>query len=186
MQADDRSPDTLAQILLDQTERARIQAARDPFGNPVLAIALAINRLMDEGDLGEPQIAALIATLRDQAFDSRARRLATYVNLAADAAATFTTLAGRLIRPDPEDSPVKLAKFRARYRAHAHFAAVFTAHPTFANPPAVFAALAQDAASFQTPGAVRRRTAQAAQRLQQEFDAAVTRHPAMAATRWTR
>ncbi len=51
----DAPPETLVQSLLDQTERARIQAERDPFGNPVLAVALAIPRLMDEGDLGEPQ-----------------------------------------------------------------------------------------------------------------------------------
>ena len=83
--------------------------------------------------------------MRDQAFDARARRLAAYVGLSPnfniDAEPAFTALAARLIRPDPDDSPVPLAGFRARVE-RTHFAAVFTAHPTFANPPAVFSALA--------------------------------------------
>ena len=55
----------------------------------------------------------------------------------------------RLIRPDPEDSPVRLAKFRAEVE-RTRFAAVFTAHPTFGHPPEVFAALAE-AASGRPP-----------------------------------
>jgi phosphoenolpyruvate carboxylase len=162
----------LAESLLDQTERARARAEQDPFGNPVLAVALSISRLMDDGDLAEPQIASLIRELRDAAFDGRARRLAAYVGLAAgnDAEPTYTALAARLIRPDPEDSPVKLAKFRADIE-RTRFAAVFTAHPTFAHPPLVFAALAETAsgaapARFDTHRPTR-------PSLQQEFDAAV-------------
>jgi phosphoenolpyruvate carboxylase len=62
----------LTQTLLDLTERARAYAEQDPFGNPVLAVALSINRMMDEADLTEPEIAALIRSLRDDAFDGRA------------------------------------------------------------------------------------------------------------------
>jgi phosphoenolpyruvate carboxylase len=159
----------LAQTLLDQTERARAHAEQDPFGNPVLAIALSISRLMDDGDLDEPQIAALIRELRDRAFDGRARRLAAYVGLAEPACAIFATLAARLIRPDPDDSPVRLAKFRADIE-RTRFAAVFTAHPTFANPPAVYAALAQ-AASGQIPARPDSHRAEKPS-LVQEFDAA--------------
>jgi phosphoenolpyruvate carboxylase len=131
------------QPLLDLTERARAHAEQDPFGNPVLAVALAISRTIDDGDLTEPQIAALIRDLRDQAFDGRAKRLAQYAGLTTPEAAiqTYQAIAARLIRPDPEDSPVKLAKFRAEIE-RTRFAAVFTAHPTFANPPEIFAALA--------------------------------------------
>ncbi len=43
-------------------------------------------------------------------------------------------LAARLVRPDPEDSPVPWRDFRAAAE-RPRFAAVFTAHPTFALPP---------------------------------------------------
>jgi phosphoenolpyruvate carboxylase len=137
--------------LLAQMERARARASEDPFGNPVLAVALAISRQMDEGELTEAQIAALIRDLRDSAFAGRARRLGAYVGFGAGAAAAtaWRTLAARLVRPDPEDSPVRLAKFRAEVE-RPRFAAVFTAHPTFGHPPEVFAALAE-AASGRAP-----------------------------------
>jgi phosphoenolpyruvate carboxylase len=135
-----------ALALLAQTERARARAEEDPFGNPVLAVALAINRQIDEGELSEPQIAALIRDLRDAAFAGRARRLAAYVGYQRPGSTEeqFTALAARLVRPDPDDSAVPWRKFRAEME-RTRFAAVFTAHPTFANPPEVFAALAEAA-----------------------------------------
>jgi phosphoenolpyruvate carboxylase len=76
----DAQPDNVAAIdLLGQMERARARAAEDPFGNPVLAVALSISRQMDDNELTEAQIAALIRDLRDAAFAGRARRLASYV-----------------------------------------------------------------------------------------------------------
>ena len=136
----------VAEDLLALTERARARAGEDPFGNPVLAVALAITRLMDDGELTQPRIAALIRHLRDEAFASRARRLSAYVGLTGqpDAAAEFAGLASRLIRPDPDDSPVPWRDFRDKME-RPRFAAVFTAHPTFALPPEVFAALAEQA-----------------------------------------
>ena len=53
-------------------------------------------------------------------------------------------LAARLVRPDPEDSPVPFGVFRQTVE-RTRFSAVFTAHPTFALPPEVFDALAQAA-----------------------------------------
>jgi phosphoenolpyruvate carboxylase len=138
--------DSAAIDLLAQMARARDRAQEDPFGNPVLAVALTISRHMDDGELSLAHIAALIRELRDDAFAARARRLAAYVGLreTGQAAERFASLAARLVRPDPADSPVQLAQFRAAVE-RARFAAVFTAHPTFANPPAVFAALAEAA-----------------------------------------
>ncbi len=77
----------------------------------------------------------LIAHLRDAAFADRARRIAHYVGGTDVAAhtATLKELAQRLLRPDPNDSPVRWAEYRARVE-RARFAAVFTAHPTFALP----------------------------------------------------
>jgi phosphoenolpyruvate carboxylase len=132
--------------LLALTERARARAGEDPFGNPVLAIALAVTRLTDDGELPLSRIAALIRHLRDDAFAARARRLAAYVGgTDTDAVrATMAGLAARLVRPDPDDSPVPWRTFRDSIE-RAHFSAVFTAHPTFALPAPVFAALADAA-----------------------------------------
>ncbi len=132
--------------LLDQMERARDHAAEDPFGNPVLAVALAIGRRLDDADLDLDAIEALIHYLRDQAYGDRAKRVAAYVggtDLGTNLAA-FEELAARLVRPDPDDSPVPLAQFRGLLE-RTRFAAVFTAHPTFAHPPAVYEDLAHRA-----------------------------------------
>jgi phosphoenolpyruvate carboxylase len=143
----DAHPDSAPAIdLLSQMARARDRAQEDPFGNPVLAVALTISRHMDEGELGLAQLAALIRELRDSAFEGRARRLAAYVGLRdpTQAGATFRALAARVVRPDPADSPVQLAQFRADVE-RTRFAAVFTAHPTFAHAAPVFQALADAA-----------------------------------------
>jgi phosphoenolpyruvate carboxylase len=143
---DDELRPAIAAELLSLTERAREHAAEDPFGNPVLSVALAITRRMDQGTLGEAQIAALVRHLRDVAFADRARRIAAYVGGADPAAddAALDRLAARLVRPDPADSPVPFAGFRAAVE-HTRFAAVFTAHPTFALPAEVGRALAEAA-----------------------------------------
>ncbi|HEX3350469.1 MAG TPA: phosphoenolpyruvate carboxylase [Acetobacteraceae bacterium] len=118
-------------------------AAEDPFGNPVMSVALAITRLMDDGELDAERVAALVRQLRDEAFDDRARRLAAYVGGTDTAAneAALATVAQTILRPDPKDSPVPWATYRAMAE-RSRYAAVFTAHPTFALAPAVNAALA--------------------------------------------
>jgi phosphoenolpyruvate carboxylase len=137
--------------LLTLTEKVRARAEEDPFGNPVLAVALAITRLMDEGELTQARIAAMIRHLRDEAFNDRAARLAGYVGGVdpADSEKEFAALATRAVRPDPDDSPVPLKTFREAVE-RTRFSAVFTAHPTFAVPQDVFAALAE-AASGRPP-----------------------------------
>ncbi len=136
----------IADELLTLTERARARAEEDPFGNPVLAVALAISRLIDDNELTHGRIAALIRHLRDEAFAGRARRLAAYVGGtdAATSRAELSALATRIVRPDPDDSPVPWQAFRTAVE-RPRFAAVFTAHPTFALPAPVFAALAEAA-----------------------------------------
>jgi len=47
----------------------------DPFGNPVLAMALLVSRRLDEGILSLDDIEDLIRQLRDEAFLERATRL---------------------------------------------------------------------------------------------------------------
>ncbi len=135
--------DDIAADLLATFAAIRARAADEPFGNPVLAFALAISRRIDQGALDTPKLAALIRDLRDRAFADRARRLADYVGGTApdETAASFTHLAQRLIRPDPADSPLPYAAFAAAI-SRPCFAAVFTAHPTFSLPPEVAHALA--------------------------------------------
>ena len=58
--------------------------------------------------------------------------------------AVLKDLAQRLLRPDPNDSPVRWAEYRALVE-RSRFAAVFTAHPTFALPADVGHALAETA-----------------------------------------
>ena len=161
-----------ARAFLALTRRARAQAALDPFANPVLAVAAAIGRRLDNGDMTVDAMAALVRTLRDGAFDNRATRLADYLaspdgataddprasmaalarTLAAGTPATGTPATGTPATGTPATgtpatgTPATgtLDAFRAA-TGRVRFAAVFTAHPTFALPPPVFAALAEAA-----------------------------------------
>jgi phosphoenolpyruvate carboxylase len=137
---------TLQAELLDLMRRLRAEHEASPFGNPVLSASLAISRRMDAGELDLETVAELVAGLRDAAFADRARRIAAYVGGTGpgENAAALETLAARLIRPDPADSPVPLAVFRASVE-RTRFAAVFTAHPTFSLPAPVGMALAEAA-----------------------------------------
>ncbi len=115
----------------------------DPFGNPVLAVALLLSRRLDENTLSIAEIGDLVRRLRDDAFAGRAGRLARYVGLdaGADTAGRLRRIAARLVRPDPDDSPIPLAQFRQAI-GRTRFAAVFTAHPTFALATPAYDALA--------------------------------------------
>jgi phosphoenolpyruvate carboxylase len=144
----------LAQELLDLTAQLRASVDENPFGNPVLLLALAITRRMDQGGLSEDAIAGLIRYLRDAAFAARAERIADYVGGVDQEKndATLARLAHHLLRPDPNDSPVRWAEYRALVE-RPRFAAVFTAHPTFALPFDVGHALAEQASGRPTPTA---------------------------------
>jgi phosphoenolpyruvate carboxylase len=148
------SPQTsaLAQELLDLTARVGGRADEDPFGNPVLLVSLAITRQMDAGELKEADLSALIRHLRDAAFTDRAARIAAYVG-GVDTATNdgiLASLAQHLLRPDPNDSPVRWAEYRA-LTERTRFAAVFTAHPTFSLPLPVNRALAEAACGRPAP-----------------------------------
>ena len=138
-------PPSVADLIACVAE-ARLRADRDPFGNPVLTTALLISRHLDEETLDEGALQALVATLRDQAAADRAQRLAAYVGGTKPEATTAAVmrLAERLVRPDPADSPLPLRDVRALVE-QPRYAAVFTAHPTFALAPDAYAALAETA-----------------------------------------
>lgn len=164
------SPDIAGplQDLLGRLKDAREAAVQDPFGDPVLYIALAISRRADDGRLDDAGLAALVQELADRAAADRAQRLAAYVGL--DAPDGLRELAERMVRPDPEDSPIPFAAFRGLVE-RTRFAAVFTAHPTFAHPPATYAAIAAAACGAPMPRGLPHRPK--APTLTQEFDQAV-------------
>ncbi len=140
--------ETLIALAQGVVERQR----DDPFGNPVLAMALLVSRRLDEGILTLEDIEQLVRRLRDEAFLARAARLHAYVGMTDGPGQgagesnqdRLGRLAARLVRPDPEDSPVPLAQFRAAVQ-RVRYAAVFTAHPTFALADEAYAALADSA-----------------------------------------
>ncbi|HET6607967.1 MAG TPA: hypothetical protein VFG62_14915 [Rhodopila sp.] len=143
---------TLARELLDLTAGLGARAAEDPFGNPVLLVSLAISRQLDTGTLTTADIAALIRHLRDAAFADRAEGIGRYLGGIDTAAndAILAQLAQHLLRPDPNDSPVRWAEYRAMTE-RTRFAAVFTAHPTFSLPTPVSQALAGAACGRPAP-----------------------------------
>ncbi|MDO9712428.1 phosphoenolpyruvate carboxylase [Paracraurococcus lichenis] len=143
----DVAPDPLEELLARLRE-ARDAAAQDPFGDPVLLIALAISRRMDDGQLDLDSLADMVQRLADAAAAERAKRLAAYVGLGT--ATDLPALAERLVRPDPEDSPIPFARYRALLETP-RFAAVFTAHPTFSLPPETGTALAEAASGAALP-----------------------------------
>jgi phosphoenolpyruvate carboxylase len=145
----DAPPPPQAPALLDDlvalTAAARRRADEDPFGNPVLSVALAISRRIDAGHLWLDELGALVRDLRDSAADARASRLAAYVGGTDPAAseAAIEALAASLA----EGSFAAFSGLMDRTR----FAAVFTGHPTFACPPEVYAALAEAASGRPAP-----------------------------------
>lgn len=166
------SVDVLARELIGLTESAVARRVEDPFGNPVLSVALAITRRMDAGELDEEALRRLIRYLRDLAFADRARRIADYVGGTDPALseAALIALAQALYRPDPADSPIRWAEYRASLE-RTRFAAVFTAHPTFALPAEIGAALARAASGEPTPTVASHRPSRVT--LLEEFDQAI-------------
>jgi phosphoenolpyruvate carboxylase len=163
----DSAGETIAELLL-RLKEAREAAVTDPFGDPVLLIALAISRRLDDGRLDEAQLARIVAKLSHGAATERARRLAAYVGLERGAG-SLAGIAARLVRPDPEDSPVPFAAYREAVE-RTRFAAVFTAHPTFSLPRATGAAVAAAACGAALPEDLPHRPK--APTLAEEFDQA--------------
>ncbi|MBE9603409.1 phosphoenolpyruvate carboxylase [Acetobacteraceae bacterium H6797] len=156
--------------LMARLRQARNDSEQDPFGDPVLSIALSVSRRLDDGRLDIPAVAAMVQALADEAARDRAGRIAAYLGLGAEDGA-FAHLAERLVRPDPDDSPVPFASFREAVE-RTRFAAVFTAHPTFSLPPATGKALAEAASGAPFPSGLSHRPT--APSLREEFDQAVS------------
>ena len=143
----------LAQDLLDLTARLGARA-EDPFGNPVLLVALAISRRMDALALAEADVAALIRlcatppspTARTACRLCRRRRHATEHRSPGRTGAAP-------VAAGPKRQPVRWVEYRALVE-RTRFAAVFTAHPTFAMPVPAGHALAETASGRPTAPAL--------------------------------
>ena len=119
---------TLAAELESEIEAARRDPGDDPFGNPVLSVALWLTRRLDRGEIEDETVAALVRHLGREAILRRAGRLRAYVGLDAGSA-PLTVLAEGLADAVP-DGPGGFEAFKASVE-QARFGAVFTAHPTF-------------------------------------------------------
>ncbi|GBQ63035.1 phosphoenolpyruvate carboxylase [Komagataeibacter swingsii] len=129
--------------LLHQAEQLIASHDETATGSPVMALARQINRQMAGGALSMELVEEIVRLLRDRAFAGRAHHIAAYLDGPDDAvvAARMHDVARRIVQPDPDDSPVPIARFRAAIE-RSRFAAVFTAHPTFALANPVYEALA--------------------------------------------
>lgn len=153
----DAAPTDLLADLLARLAAAREAAAADPFGDPVLLVALDLSRALDEGRVTLGDLKGLLARMAREAAQDRAMRLANYTGMGEDRAA-LAVVAGRLVRPDPEDSPIPFAAYREAVE-RTRFAAVFTAHPTFSLPLATGTALAEAACGTPLPDGLSHRPA---------------------------
>jgi phosphoenolpyruvate carboxylase len=142
------SVDELPRRLLAVTAETRAGAEVNPFGNPLMSIALAVTRMLDQGVADIDGLHVAIKALRDEAFNERAKRIAAYVG--SDGETRLEVLAQRMARPDPADSPVPWNQFKTEVERPC-FSAVFTAHPTFSLPWPVNKALASLASGESVP-----------------------------------
>ncbi|GAN70034.1 hypothetical protein ASY01nite_11690 [Acetobacter syzygii] len=119
--------------------------------NPVMGTALRLSEALESGTLTFADVTELVRSLRDQAFLSRARHLHRYVGGAApDTTQDKLRSVAEHIRanlPSPTFEAYRQAVSSTR------FAAVFTAHPTFALGNPVYSALASSASQDVPPQA---------------------------------
>ena len=144
------TPVTIGHLLALVTARLA-EADDDPFGNPLLSVSLAITRMIDDGTLGLNDIEAFVRDLRDEAFQDRAHRLASYVGgtSMAENEAALAAVARTVLRPEADGSPAKWTSFQHLMET-TRYAAVFTAHPTFSLAPDAAAMLAAIASGSRT------------------------------------
>ena len=114
--------------LRERLAEVSARAEFDPSSNPVIALSLHLNRLIDEGALTYPAIEQLIQRLTVSAFIGRAEHAKAYLG-EIDIEANEARIA-ELTRRIAADGQLAFAAFRDRIEAVA-FGIVFTAHPTF-------------------------------------------------------
>ncbi len=106
--------------------RARAQAAVDPFSNPILLFALELTLRIDRGEIRLAELERLAQQLTVESFVDRAERLSGY--LGRDTMGANQTAIRELLEQKARAGTFE--DFRTAV-ARAMFGIVFTAHPTF-------------------------------------------------------
>jgi phosphoenolpyruvate carboxylase len=135
-------PTTLHRQLRALMDDYRAGAEADPFGNPILRMALELTRLVDRNELSSDSLGELIEHMTLQGFVKRAQRVRAYVGetgIAANRVRLRELILG-LARRDGERLP--FTEFRSLIERF-HYGIVFTAHPTFSMPHALGCLLAK-------------------------------------------
>ncbi|WP_415432815.1 phosphoenolpyruvate carboxylase [Acetobacter indonesiensis] len=132
------SPD-IQSLLAPMLEDTAAASADTP--NPVMATAHRLGFALEDGTLSRADVTKLVQSLRDSAFLRRAGRLHRYVG-----GTSPETTAERLkdsVQKLIESLPACTAEAFIQALTPTRFAAVFTAHPTFAVSNDVYSALAE-------------------------------------------
>jgi len=137
-------PAALHRQLRSLMDDYQARAEADPFGNPILRMALELTRLVDRNELSTETLAELIRHMTEQGFVKRAQRIRAYVGetgLAANKARLREMILG-LARAGADGDLRPFAEFRTAIEQF-HYGIVFTAHPTFSMPHVLGCLLAQ-------------------------------------------
>lgn len=118
----------LHKTLMERLTGLRDRAEVDPFGDPILMLALDLTRMMDKGDVSPSAVEHLVQHLTARSFQARSARLAAYVG-EIDPAANDAKLEA-LLRGVAEGQSFEA--FADKVQA-LHYGIVFTAHPTFST-----------------------------------------------------
>jgi len=107
----------------------------DPFGNPILRMALELTRLTDRNELSSAALEDLVHHMTIEAFVRRAERLRDYVGEIGMAAneARLRGLFACVARSGRNGRWLPFHAFQALMERF-HYGIVFTAHPTFSMP----------------------------------------------------
>jgi len=147
-------PAALESALRDTLRGYRERSEVDPFGDPILMLALDLTRRLDKNEITPSAVEQLVQRLTTTAFLDKAARIGAYVGETdPDAnAAGVKALIRALARPDAELPPVPFERFRAAIERW-HYGVVFTAHPTFSTNLELSRILAQLGAGRDLAGA---------------------------------
>jgi phosphoenolpyruvate carboxylase len=140
----DPDPAALHKHLRALMDDYRAGADADPFGNPILRMALELTRLVDRNELSPETLEKLVRHMTVQGFVRRAERIRAYVGetgIAANQARLRALILG-LARAGSDGELLPFAAFRSAIERF-HYGVVFTAHPTFSMPHELGCLLAQ-------------------------------------------
>ena len=119
---------TLERLLRERLFVLAEQADADPFGNPILLMALEISRMMDGGQASGEAIDQLVQRLSVKSFADRVDRQVRYLG-DTDPQANALAIAG-VVRTVAGSPLIPFDAFRGRIE-RAVLGIVLTAHPTF-------------------------------------------------------